>query len=407
MGTMAIQTIEAKTGLTKASLPEPFLISLYRAQAPYRGCTHGCRYCDGRAEKYYVEGDFQKDISVRENLPALVAQNVEGGIASREFGAVCIGSGVTDVYQPLERRTELTRKTLEALAPTGLPVIILTKNDLILRDFDVLARFPRVLVIVTVTTADPALARILEPGASPPAARLEVVRRAKAAGFHSGVMAMPLCPGISDTDANTGALFSAVQEAGADFLYPGGLTLRPGCQKDLFISLVDARFPELRPLYDQVYRENRPSGMPLISYTEPIMKRWNADLEKRRLPQLIPHRIYRELLSPPDSLFVLLCHMQTLYSIRGIDTRPLRLATDRYARWLTENRTSLRRKRIQVLPSDPFPITGLLTEKLTADCAKPDGFEAICGNPKLAAMVRRLVLENAYLDYSTLSVVDL
>ena len=109
---MAVQTIEAKTGLSKGMFPEPFLVALYRAQAPYRGCAHGCQYCDGRAEKYYVEGDFEKDICVRANLPGLVASDVAAGTAAREYGAVCIGSGVTDVYQPIERELELTRRTL-------------------------------------------------------------------------------------------------------------------------------------------------------------------------------------------------------------------------------------------------------------------------------------------------------
>ena len=92
--------IEAKSGLSRARLPDAFLVSLYRALAPYRGCGHGCAYCDGRAERYYVDGDFERDIAVRRNLPERVALDVA---ASREYGAVCIGSGVTDVYQPAER----------------------------------------------------------------------------------------------------------------------------------------------------------------------------------------------------------------------------------------------------------------------------------------------------------------
>lgn len=400
---MAIHTIEAKTGVSKAIFPEPFLVSLYRSQAPYRGCAHGCAYCDGRAEKYYVEGDFEKDISVRKNLPNMVAADVARGIAYHEYGAICIGSGVTDVYQGLEKDTLLTRRTLEALIPAGLPLVILTKNDLVLRDFDLIAQFPRALVIVTITTMDPSVQKILEGGASPSDARLNVVKKAKEAGFFSGVLAMPLCPGISDGSENADALFLAAQTAGADFVYPGGLTLRPGRQKNLFLSIVHQHFQHLEGHYQEVYRENRQSGMPLAGYTAPIGEKWNDTLEKTHMSQMIPHRVYRELLSPPDSLFVLLCHMETLYSMKSIDTRALKKATGFYAAWLKENRTALRRKRIPHLASDPFPITRILTEKLESVCAESDGFGKLCGNPKLGRLITSIIHEKKYFDYPTLA----
>ena len=399
----SIHTIEAKTGLTKAIFPDAFLVSLYRAQAPYRGCGHGCTYCDGRAEKYYVEGCFERDLSVRENLPGLVSADILRGVASREYGAICIGSGVTDVYQPLEKELELTRRTLQALIPARLPVVILSKSALILRDFDLLAQFPRVLVIVTVTTTDVETAGILEPGASTPGDRLEVVRRAKEAGFFTGVMAMPLCPGISDAPEQSRALFDASRSAGADFVFPGGLTLRPGRQKDLFLAMVDERYPGLAPLYQDVYRENRPSGSPLASYANPVMKDWNTYLENRRIPGMIPHFVYRELLSLPDSLFVLLQHLRSLYSMKGVDTRPLVKASGLYGTWLKANRTALRRKRIAQLDSDPFPITRILTEKLVGICNTQGGFGVLCGNPKLGRLVSSIVNEGACFDYPTLT----
>lgn len=403
MGSTNIQIIEAKTGLSKGILSEPFLVSLYRAMAPYRGCGHGCAYCDGRSEKYYVEGDFERDICVRKNLSSLVTSDISKGIALREYGAVCMGSGVADIYQPLERKLLLTRQTLEALIPSQLPIVILTKSDLILRDFDLLKRFPKVLVIMTVTTVDPSISRIIESAASLPSKRLEVVKKAKEAGFFSGIMAMPLCPGISDTDEQTTALFASATEAGADFIYPGGLTLRPGRQKDLFLSVVAEHFPSLKGQYERIYRENRPSGMPDFDYSSPVMSKWNTRLEKEGMSQMIPHRIYRELLSPPDSLYVLLNHMQSLYAYKGIDTRPLRSATERYTLWLKENRTGLRRKRSSTAPSDPFPLTRILTERLAEICKTTGGFEKICANAKLSSLVEAIINENTYFDYSTLT----
>jgi DNA repair photolyase len=442
-----ILPIESKTGISKAALPETFMTSLYRSQATYRGCAHGCRYCDGRAEKYYVEGDFERDIAARTNLPDLVARDVADGAFAREWGAVGIGSGVTDVYQPCEREVGLTRRTIEAMISrdTGradVPLVILTKSDLILRDFDLFAKFPKALVIVTVTTTDPDVARIIEPGASLPAERLEVVRRAKEAGFFSGVMAMPLCPGISDTDESTMKLFDAAAEAGADFVYPGGLTIRPGRQKDLFVSTIAQRWREFIPLYDFVYQENRQSGMPLLSYAAPLAKKWDRELAARNIPQMIPHRVYRELLSPADSLFVLFCHMGHLYDMRGVNTKPLKSAVDRYAEWLRSERATLRRKRAME-SGVPFPVTEALTKKLEELCGKknppetaqpaddpldlfgdfeqnfnardsgtsgtipPDAhaatLESILGNKKLSELAERIVLDGAYFDYSSLT----
>ena len=398
----ADRIIEAKTAIGKGSLPEAFLTSLYRVTAPYRGCGHGCRYCDGRAEKYYVEGDFERDISVRANLPELAARDVAIGIAAKEFGAACIGSGVTDVYQPIERDLKLTRRTLEALVPAQIPIVILTKNKLILRDFDILSKFPRALVIVTVTTVNESHAALLEPGASTPAERLDVVARAKEAGFMSGIMAMPFCPGISDSPESVGAVIDAAEKARADFVYPGGLTLRPGKQKDVFFKLVDEAFPELRPLYEELYRENRQSGAPLVQRSAPLAREWDRILRARGMPQMIPHALYRELLSPADSLFVLFCHMENLFAMRGVDTRPLHAAAERFAEWIKEERSALRRKRVTVVPSDPFPVSRILDEKFAALCASPASLERVIGNEKLAQLGAE-VARGAVFDYASLA----
>lgn len=402
---MEFQSIEAKSGLSCARFPEPFLVSLYRALAPYRGCAHGCFYCDGRAEKYFVDGDFTGDIQIRENLSNMVALDVDAGAVSREYGAVCIGSGVTDVYQPVERERGLTRATLEQLSRARIPIVILTKSDLVLRDFDILSRFPAALVITTITTMDEKDASLLEPGASTPAARLEIVRKAKEQGFFSGIMAMPLCPGISDGDLSFGDLLDAARGAGADFVYPGGLTLRPGRQKDAFISLVDSRYPSLRPLYDGLYRENRQSGMPLSSASAVLHARLDRMARSRSMPQMIPHRLYRSLLSPPDALFVLFCHMQSLYELRGVDTRPLKAATDRYACWLGETRTALRRKRSSAF-AGPFPVTGELSERLM-ELSLSGNLPALLGNDRLGSLAAEILAGSVCFDYPSLSLVEL
>lgn len=440
------RSIEAKSGLSKALLPDSFMVSLYRALAPYRGCGHGCAYCDGRAEKYFVEGEFDRDIAVRRNIveriqvdvAKCIATGEEGGteFCATEYGAVALGSGVTDVYQPLEREEKLTRAVLESLLPAGLPLVILTKNELVARDFDLVARFPAALVMTTITTTDPALAAVLEPGASPPAARFAFLKEARARGFHTGIMAMPLCPGISDTPASFEALLDGAQDAGAEFVWPGGLTLRPGRQKDLFFSLIDTHWPTLKGRYDMLYGENRLSGMPRAGASRDLTRRLDDALRIRNMASMPPLSVYRDLLSLPDALFVLLCHMQSLYALQGVDTRPLKAATDRYADWLCSQRKALRRLRpgSRQATTGPFWLTRLLEERLTALCS-PQGLpvdvlssvpgaalprrdtepclfdigeplhqqsislEELLGNKKLAALLRSIVCEGKDFSY--------
>jgi len=393
-----ISDLDARTGVSRAQMPNGFMIALYRALAPYRGCEHGCRYCDGRAEKYFVEGDFERDIAVRRSLPERIAQDVADGVPLREFGAIAMGSGVTDIYQPVEAELGLTRQMLEALLPVGNPISLQTKNALILRDFDLLARFPKVLVAVTVTTLDATAASYLEPGASPPAERLEVIRRARAAGFHAGVLAMPLCPGVGDGDADVAALLAEAKRAGAEFVWPGGLTLRPGRQKEAFMAMLAEHWPALGEHYARAFSENRPSGMPLAAHSRALEQRIARLMAASGMPALPPESIHRDLLCRADSLFVLFNHMQTLYHRRSVDTRALQSATEAYGQWLRETRSGLRRKRIALLPGEPFPLTRILDERLAELCAG-DGFAKVCGNEKLARLARAVVIDGRLFDY--------
>jgi hypothetical protein len=178
------------------------------------------------------------------------------------------------------------------------------------------------------------------------------------------------------------------------------------------MSLIDDEFPDLAPLYENMYRENRQSGAPVPAEYAQTEKAWHELLRTRGIARMIPHKVYRELLSPPDSLFVLLCHMESLYSSRGINTKPLSASLKRYADWLKEERSALRRKRIKQLDADPFPITRILSEKLDALCAPDEdspsgagkGITALLGNEKLASLVTAVVQKNAVFDYSSLSI---
>ena len=193
---------------------------------PYRGCEHGCIYCYARPFHEYLgfsSGlDFETKIMVKEDAPKLLREE----LSSKKWQPKVIGiSGVTDCYQPIERRLKLTRACLEVLAKFRNPVAIITKNNLVTRDIDVLselARFQAVAVFISVTTLDADLRKIMEPRTSPPAARVSAIKALSQAGIPTGVLVAPVIPGL--TDHEMPSIIAAAAEAGARFA--GHVTLR-------------------------------------------------------------------------------------------------------------------------------------------------------------------------------------
>jgi DNA repair photolyase len=184
---------------------------------PYRGCEHGCIYCFARPNHEYLGFsaglDFETKILVKEDAPNLLRRELA---SSRWDPQVIAISGVTDAYQPIERRLQLTRRCLEVLAEFRNPVVIITKNELVTRDIDVLrelARFDAILVFVSVTSLDPELARELEPRASQPARRIAAIEALAAAGVPVGSLVAPVIPGL--TDHEIPSILAAVAQAGA------------------------------------------------------------------------------------------------------------------------------------------------------------------------------------------------
>jgi len=212
---------------------------------PYRGCEHGCIYCFARPTHEYLGFsaglDFESKIVVKHDAPQLL----EAELSSLKWKPqMLMMSGVTDCYQPIERKLKITRSCLEVLAKFRNPVGILTKNHLVTRDIDVLlelARYRCAAVNLSVTTLDPKLQQILEPRTSAPAARLEAVQQLRAAGIPVGVMVAPVIPGINDHEIP--AIVAACAKAGAQFA--GHVLLRlPWAVRPLFEHWLDEHFPE-------------------------------------------------------------------------------------------------------------------------------------------------------------------
>jgi len=214
---------------------------------PYRGCEHGCAYCYARPTHEYLgfsSGlDFETRILVKEDAPELLRRE----LAARRWRPQVVGmSGVTDPYQPIERRLELTRRCLQVFADYRNPVQLITKNALIARDADILAELASheaASVSVSITTLDPDLHRRMEPRASHPEQRLRAIEALARAGIPVGVMAAPVIPGL--TDHELPAILDAAREAGASFA--GHIVLRlPRNVKELFSAWLERHFPERR-----------------------------------------------------------------------------------------------------------------------------------------------------------------
>jgi DNA repair photolyase len=212
---------------------------------PYRGCEHGCCYCYARPTHEYLGFsaglDFETRIVVKEDAPALLRKE----LSSPKWTPEVLGlSGVTDPYQPIERRLGLTRRCLEVLAEFRNPVAIVTKNRLVARDADLLgelAGHSAAAVFLSITTLDAALAGVLEPRAARPAARLEAVAELRRAGVPAGVLVAPVIPGLNDHEIPS--VLAAAAEAGAR--HAGYVVLRlPHGVADLFAAWLERHFPD-------------------------------------------------------------------------------------------------------------------------------------------------------------------
>ncbi|HEV3409776.1 MAG TPA: PA0069 family radical SAM protein [Chthoniobacterales bacterium] len=231
-----------KTILAKNNSPD---VCFDRSVNPYRGCEHGCAYCFARPTHEYLGFsaglDFESKIMVKHNAPELL----EAELSSPNWKPQVVAmSGVTDPYQPIERKLQITRRCLQVLAKFRNPVGIITKNQLVTRDIDVLSELAAhnaVAVNISITSLDRKLQRILEPRTSPPQARLDAVAQLRAAGIPIGVMVAPIIPCINDHEVP--AILQACGKAGAQSAAYVVLRL-PWAVAPIFERWLEEHFPE-------------------------------------------------------------------------------------------------------------------------------------------------------------------
>lgn len=220
----------------------------------YKGCCHGCIYCDSRSDCYRVE-EFDR-VRAKQDALTILRNDLQRKVKT---GVVGMGA-MSDPYNPFERELLLTRHALELIDAYGFGTAIATKSPLVARDADILrdiAKNSPVIVKMTVTTSDDALCSKVEPFAPPATERLRAVRALADAGLFAGVLLMPVLPFIADSDQNVLSVVRAAKENGARFVYPFfGVTLRAN-QREHFLNNLDTRFAGqgLRAKYEAQFGE--------------------------------------------------------------------------------------------------------------------------------------------------------
>ncbi len=317
---MHITEIEAKSILRKSKSVDPWFISSYGMNL-YRGCTHNCVYCDGRTEKYNVEGEFGRDISIKINAPLILDRELNPKRKRTPFksGYVLFGGGVCDSYQPAEIKYGLSSKALKVIYSYSFPVHLLTKSILIKKDIDIIKRIHEknsAIVSFSFSSANNQISSVFEPGVPFPDKRLEAISFFKSNGIPSGAFLMPIIPFITDTREILEESVSKIKEAGADFIIFGSMTLKDSRQKEYFYKTIKNKYPELLDRFDNIYKYNKLGGA-IPEYIDSLHYLLHHICRKYKMPVRIPRCLFENILDENDYVSVILSHIDYMLKIRG------------------------------------------------------------------------------------------
>ncbi len=242
----------------------------------YRGCTHGCIYCDSRSEIYGKTYDFE-DIEVKVNAIDLIRKELS---KKRNKGMIVTGA-ITDPYIPLEKELKNTRKCLEIIEQQGFGIAILTKSDLILRDTDILKRInekTKCVVQMTLTTYDEELCKIIEPNVCTTQRRFHVLKEMQKHNIPTIVWITPILPFINDTEENILGILNYCKEAGVKGIltFGIGMTLRFG-NREYYYKQLENHFPHLKKEYIRKFGASYGIKSPNNSKLVRIIKKFCKD----------------------------------------------------------------------------------------------------------------------------------
>ena len=292
------QLTQSKTILNKTKKRDDWFLDDYTLN-PYSGCSFNCLYCYIRGSKYGI--NMEDKLTVKENAVELLEKQLKLRAKKNQFGFIVLSSA-TDPYLQFEKSFEISRKLLGVMLRFQFPVHVITKSDLVERDFDLLKEIDEKatlppdlkdklgrgsLITFSFSTIDDKVRSIFEPGATPIALRLSALEKAAKAGFKTGVSMMPLLPYISDTQEMLEKMFIAFRNAGAQYVMPASITLfgyGSTDNKTLVLRALSKYYPELVEKYNK-----------LFSYGFSVPRSYQANLESMtkelNLKYKIPNRI--------------------------------------------------------------------------------------------------------------------
>lgn len=272
-----MEYIPAKTIVTRTKKPSAWFGIDYNMNI-YKGCSHGCIYCDSRSDCYGIN-EFDR---VRAKKDALRIIRDELRRKTRK-GVVGTGA-MSDPYNPYEKELLLTRHALELCDAFGFGAAIATKSTLLLRDMDILSDIREhspVLCKVTITAADDTLSRKIEPGVPESSRRFEMLANLSAQGIFAGILLMPVLPFLEDTEDNIGKIVEKAAASGAKFIYPAfGMTLRNN-QREWYYNKLEKLFPgeglakKYNRQYGNFYECRSPKAKKLWSFFEEECRKYN------------------------------------------------------------------------------------------------------------------------------------
>ena len=289
---------QVKSVLNKTKKRDEWFLDDYTIN-PYSGCSFNCLYCYIRGSKYGLH--MEEKLVVKENAIEVLEKQLQSRAKKNQYGIIVLASA-TEPYLQFEKELGLTRKILELILKYRFPVHIITKSDLVIRDFDLLKQINetailppdlennlhhKALITFSFSTVDDALAKIFEPGATPPSTRLSTLESTVKEGFLTGVSMMPLLPEITDTNDELSNMFIAFKKAGAHYVMPASLTLfgnGPTDSKTLVLRAVQKYFPEKLNRYQTLFERYA------IDFA--YQKMINQRFKNHSLLHNIPDRIY-------------------------------------------------------------------------------------------------------------------
>ena len=236
-----MEFIKAKT-IVSNYVPNSSWFGLNYNMNIYKGCNHGCIYCDSRSECYQIE-NFDT-VRAKENSTEIIERDLR---SKRKKGVIGAGA-MSDPYNPFEKKYELTRKALDLVDKYNFGISIATKSPLITRDIDILKRISThspVLIKITITTFNDELCKKIEQHVQPSSKRFRAIKELSDNGIFTGILLMPILPLINDTEDNIKSIVRGAHESGAKFIYAYGMgvTLR-GNQRDYYYEQIRELFPQ-------------------------------------------------------------------------------------------------------------------------------------------------------------------